>query len=140
MFQQMLMRAISASKPVVVELGAVLEDNTRSGGPCTQGIKIDSDGDFYVSDNVGSYGAASETWLERGTTSQVWVERTIDTGSLDTDDIGASRVACTSDLELIVVRPTSGDQQATGSLRFYNAPTGGTLLETTSWDIKATRT
>ena len=139
MFQQMLMRAISASKPVLVELGAVLEDNVR-GGVCTCAVKIDIDGDFYASDNVGGYSAASETWLERGLNSQVWVERTIDTGSLATDDIGAGRAACTSDLEIAVIRTTSGEDRATGNFRFYNAPTGGTLLETTAWDIKATRT
>jgi len=130
--------AAHATGPVVGMLG-ILMNNNRGTGICFANIKLGSDGDVYESSPSGAYGASSDTWLDSGLNSQVWVERTISTGTLSTDGIGAGRVAMTSDRIIGVSRSTTGSKQATGNFRFYDAASGGTLLETATWDITATK-
>ena len=100
-------------------------------------IKWDADGDVYESFANGSYGSSSDTWLDNGTTSQVWVQRTIDSGTLNLDTIGASRVAMTSDRQLGVERSPTGSKAANGTISFYDASSGGNLLRTRNWDVEA---
>jgi hypothetical protein len=110
---------------------------------CTVKVKIASDGDYYESNNAGSYVAgAAQTWLDSGTSSQVWVERTMVSGSdtLTYDDIGGSRVSCSSDLELGYQNSAADDSTISGTvtLDFYDAASGGTLLDTANITIAAT--
>lgn len=129
--------ATHSTGPTVAMLGILLT-NSRSSGVCKADVKLGSDGDVYESDNTGAFGASTDTWLDAGSNTQVWVERTISTGTLSTDGIGAGRVAMTSDRTIGVTRSTSGSKQATGNFRFYDAASGGTLLHTATWDITAT--
>ena len=104
-------------------------------------IKVDNDGSVYVSNDTGGYGAAAEVWLDSGLNSEVWVERTINSGSLDTDTIGASRVAMTADRTVGVTDSDGGGSSATANvtLDFYDAASGGNLLDSADLDLTAQR-
>jgi len=114
--------------------------STATAGECDCFFKIDNDGDYYESAATGLYGASSGTWLTAGTTSQVWVERTIVSGSLDLDTIGASRVATTTDREIGVTRVAPGFATANVTLDFYDAASGGNLLDTADINLSAENT
>jgi hypothetical protein len=120
----------AAGASVDVDMSNTIVANTEAAGTVISNIKIDSDGMVYESNSAGSYGAATETWLTSGLNSEVWVERQITSGTLTTDDIGASRVACTSDLETGVTRAAPGTKTAQVIFSFYDAASGGNLLDT----------
>ena len=111
----------------------------QTAGECDSFVKIDNDGDYYESTAAGTYGASSGTWLDRGTTAEVWVERTITQGSLDLDTIGASRVATTTDREIGVTRVAPGitTPAAIVVLDFYDAASSGNLLDTATITLTA---
>ena len=98
--------------------------------PCIANVKVDSDGDLYRSDETGVY-SSYETWLDAGSNTQVWVQRTIISGTLSTD-AGSSRLACTSDriFGVTVAGPNTGVKTCVIDLKFYDAASGGSLLDT----------
>lgn len=112
---------------------------TDRSGTCQANIRLHNDGDCYKSTSTGGYGTKFETWLDSGLNTEVWVERTISTGSLNTDGIGASRVALSTTRTIGVTQVSVGTKTATGNFLFYDASSGGNLLETTAWRCKAER-
>jgi hypothetical protein len=121
----------------------VTNNQSEIGVTVRAGVQVNSDGDWYSSDNAGNYSAAGGTWLTAGANSDVWVERTInsETGTgLDVDDIGASRVAMTTTRELRVSRTSTGVSTANVTLTFYDAASGGNVLDTATIALEAEQT
>lgn len=122
-----------------VELGAALLSvivtpvklltNVNFISACYTQVKIDNDGDLYKSTNVGGYGSSYETWLDAGLNSQVWVQRVIVAGTLNAD-AGSGRLSCVSDRIFGIIRVTGGTKSTTINLNFYDAASGGNLLDT----------
>ena len=109
---------------------------TVSGGPSYAGIRLNGNG---TADGNNANGADSFTtavavdpWLDAGNPSGVYVERTISFGTADwLDDIGASRVALSTNPRIGCTRPnTVGSDTLVVTFNFYDAPSGGTLLGT----------
>lgn len=90
--------------------------------------KVDEDGDLYSKITGGSF-IAYETWLDVGTNNQVWVERTIISGTL-TIDPGAGRLACTAERIYTVLQVGEGQKVCVIDLKWYDAVSGGSLLDT----------
>lgn len=90
-------------------------------------VKVDADGDLYERFS-GSF-ASYETWLDSGNNTQVWVERTIISGTLVVD-AGTGRLACTTDRIFGISRVTVGTDTTVIDLDFYDASSGGSLLDT----------
>lgn len=113
--------------------------NFSSFGTVIANFKIDNDGDCYRSDNSGSYLSSSQTWLDAGTNDQVWIERTVNSGTLDTDTIGTGRVAMTTDRIIGVTDSVQGGlpRDANVTVSFYDASSGGTLLDTADVVLQA---
>ena len=124
---------------ILVSVSDTSVDNLETSGTVYANYKIDADGSIYKSASNGGYGSAFETWLVNGLNSDVWVERTINLGTLSTDDIAGSRVQCNSDLEIGVTRSIVGEKAAQVQLDFYDAETGGNLLDSATIDLAATR-
>jgi len=130
----MLMYAIGGgSAGASVTLADQTVDNFRTPtAPCHAKFRISADGNFYKSSNIGIFGVSSGTWLTTGQSSSVWVERTMKSSSpvLDKDDISSSRVVCSSNLDFGYENSTSPTEETgTVTLDFYDAASGGTLLE-----------
>lgn len=98
------------------------------GGTAYAYFGVFADGDLYSSKTGTTPNVSYETWLDGGSNTQVWVERTINSGTLDTD-WGASRVACTSDRVLGVSASGGATQACNVTVDFYDAASGGTLLD-----------
>ncbi len=121
----------------LVNFADVVLNNDDTGSIVSARVKWDEDGDLYESAPDGTYSGATETWLDSGLNSQVWVERTIDNGSLTTDTIGAGRVVMSTQRVLGVTRAVGGLTSADGTVSFYDAASGGRLLRTRNWDLSA---
>ena len=124
---------------VLVSVTTTSVSNLETSGTVYANYKIDSDGSIYKSTSNGGYGSAFETWLDNGNPDDVWVERSLISGTLSTDDIGGSRVQCNSDIEIGVTRSIVGEKAATAQLDFYDSETGGNLLDTATISLSATR-
>ena len=129
------------------ELAVVATNDTqvheRGASPCYSGIKIDADNNIYSSGLTGTYvGVHDSDYVKNGTTSQVYVERTINTGALTTDGIGASRVVCSTDrtVECIDTDSGAGSVDCNLTVSFYDAASGGNLLDTATYDLSANYT
>lgn len=110
--------------------------NDRTGATCTTRWQCNSDGDKYISNNVGSL-TSYKTWLLTGLNSEVWIERTITSGSLTTDDIGSGRVSCSSDLTLGVQQTSVGTKRCIMTVEFFDQASGGSAIATGTLDITA---
>jgi hypothetical protein len=99
----------------------------RAVGTATSNVKCDSDGDWYESSNTGGYSTSEGEWLKSGVNSDVWVQRTINLGTLTTDP-GAGRWICSTDREYGVERATQGSKSCTLTFEFFNAASGGRSL------------
>lgn len=126
-----LIRIISCSDTTV--------NNTRQDADCHARYKIDNDQFIYKSDEAGNYGASFEEYVLVGSATDYYVERTINSGSLDVDDIGGSRVNLGTDREIAVIDTTidGNPKTANVTLDFYDAATGGNLLDTADITLTA---
>jgi hypothetical protein len=127
-----------ASGPTVITTNIQSNSTSRNIGVCVCYVKIDSDGDFYKSDETGSY-SSNGNWLDSGAANEVWVARTITAGTLSKDDIGTGRTSCSSDLEIGTTKSfPDGNKSCTFTLNFYDAASGGNLLASKSITTIAT--
>lgn len=124
-----------------VTLDATDVVNVRTGSQnCWSGVTYFSDGTEKAATNVGLYTVSRGNWLDSGLNSQVWLERTINTGSLSTDGIGAGRVIMTSDHIMERTRFTFGISTCNLTIRAYDAASGGNLLSTATYLLSAEQT
>jgi hypothetical protein len=99
--------------------------------PCSCDVRCDNDGEWRESTNTGGFPGTSGTWLTSGLNSEVWIERTIDSGSLDGPDPGAGRLICSTTRTYGIDRgaPT-GTDTCTLTFDFWDAATGGSNIGT----------
>ena len=120
-------RLVFALAPsVVVAATKLIEDIVDDPSNAEAKVKVDADGDLYA----GTPGYSSyETWLDSGYNTQVWVQRTIVSGSLDTDS-GSGVLACTTDRVFGTLQTVVGTDEAVIDLKFYSDSGGINLLDT----------
>ena len=105
-------------------------------------IRLDSDG-TEDSNTVGNLSTLTDqargTWLDSGDAGDVWVERTINSGTLDNDDPGAGRLNLGTGRIYGVSHstPPRGSTTANVTFDFYDAASGGSLLQTNTIDLTA---
>lgn len=124
---------------LAVSCGTISLNNARVGAPCDALVRIDTDGFIYESNNVGSF-SQDQQWLDSGSASAVWVERTtVDGTALDNDGFGGTgnRVQLNADLTFGYQDKTTAS--STFTISFYDAASGGTLLDTASVDLSASQ-
>lgn len=125
---------------LTVDVAATKTIANDSTGAVEANVKIDSDGSLYASDHNGNYGSSYEVWLDNGGNDEVWVQRVIVSGTL-TYDAGSARLACTVD-RVFGIRNQILDstKQTVIDLNFYDAASGGNLLDTQRVTLRATET
>ena len=104
---------------------------------CYVGIQFNTDGEEYQSDLNGSYATTTVgTWLDQGTSSQVWVEflRTGGTQAAWDNKSNSTRYNIASSVDFYIRDTNINDVAETiiGSFRFHDAATGGNILQTTT--------
>lgn len=107
---------------------------------CYAGIQFNTDGQEWEYSAQGSL-ILETTWLDTGSSSDVWVMWTRTGGTLsDWDSLGSGNnnvrlnLGTTRSFRIIdtVSSEVGGAETIIGYFRFYDAATGGNLLQTTS--------
>jgi len=75
---------------------------------------------------------ARGTWLDGGSSSEVWVQRVITSGTLNHADPGSGRLQLSSSRQFGVTRSTTGTSTVDLTYNFYDAASGGNLLDSVS--------
>ena len=103
-----------------------------SDNPVVAGLQINSSGVEWSSNSAGTYNVGRGVWLDSGLNSEVWVERTIDSGTLDVD-AGSGRLvlSTTRTFEKHDATIPGGAETCTVTYDYYDSagPSGGNLLD-----------
>lgn len=108
-------------------------------GTAYAGVRVDSDGDLYEQGPGIATFSSYETWLDAGSNTEVWVLCSVVSGSVS-GSATATRLACTSDRTWTIDNGGSGTTNAEVDLQFYDAASGGNLLDTQNVTLEATDT
>ncbi len=105
---------------------------------CFAGTEFNSDGveNRRDKDDGTHPGVTRGTWLDSGLNSEVWVERTINSGTLDNDS-GAGRLVMSTSRQFGVNRQTEGTGSANLTIDFWDAASGGNNLKSYTLIIEA---
>ena len=140
LLQNMMMGVIGIVGPSV---DALTSGNTTStsDNPCISGVEYRSNGNERGSTGAGVYSTVRGAWLTSGTGAEVWLERTLNTGTLNNSDPGAGRLQMNSS-RIYAVEDTSipgGPVTCNVTFDFYDAVSGGNLLDTVTFTLSAER-
>lgn len=133
-------RYVYANPPVapLVSADGTGYTNSRSIGGFTQvGLYFNIDGEEYRTNSNGTQAASSQgTWLDQGTSDQVWIEFTR-TGGSATQWVGFSnstryQLDVTRKFYIEDVTIGGTNETISGSFSFYDAASGGNLLDSTT--------
>lgn len=125
---------------VSTSLAGTQAEHTRSTltTPCSAGITIGNDGVEYA---VGSDGNLTAhdlgRWLDKGSTSVVWVRATVNTGSV-TGTTG-TWLATTTSRSWTITDTTEADGAVTANVTIELAldSAGSTIIDTATYDLSA---
>jgi len=107
------------------------DSNLRFGGTTYAGVKIDNDGEEYEHTNSGGWTSSIGTWLDAGEVGEVWVECIVTLGSWSSWN-GTGRWNCATDNVFQITQTGAGSNSVTCYFKFWDAASGGNLLQQTS--------
>jgi len=107
---------------------------------CYARVRFGSDGIEYwtVSSGGAAYSQDKGAWMDTGANTNYWVERTINSGTLQTDS-GAGRLAMTVNRDFGCLDTTDNGIAVTANVtfRFYDAASGGNQVGSATYDFSA---
>ncbi len=112
-------------------------DRLRSGNTCFAGVRYFNDGNEKSSTNSGSFTQSRGAWLDSGLPEEVWVSRVINSGTLNWVDAGAARAQLSVNRTYGVKRTSAGTHTANITCSFWDAASGGNLLDTATYTLRA---
>jgi len=139
-FQRGIVCATAVYGPVIPALSVSLSNTNNQNsrfGTCWAGVQYNTSGSEWGSTNVGNYTVARGPWLDVGDVADVWLICTVNSGSLDTNELSTrQQMSATKKIEMI-----EGDydteQNANVTVEAYDAASGGTLLDDATFNISA---
>jgi len=124
----------------IVTLNGADVTTSDSGSIAHAGIDYRVNGTEFSCTGAGVYDVSRGSWLEQGSSSNVWFQRTINTGSLDIDP-GAGRLPMTS-ARLIEVQDSTipgGPVTCNVTITMWDAATSGNKLDEKTFTLSAER-
>jgi len=125
----------SVAPPLVSALGNG-DTNSAILSSVKVGVRFATDGEEYEFLASGPPTATIGTWLDQGVSSDVWVEhlRTSGTETRFADHPNATRINIALNANFTLTDTTTGDgaKTITGTFKFWDAASGGNVLDTTS--------
>ncbi len=106
--------------------------NVRFGADCYGGVQFANTGTEYEYNSSGGLIVEGDGWLDSGSASEVWVNRVVTAGSWNDIDPGAGRLQLSTTRSFRIIRTTNGTHTVTEYFQFWDAATGGNLLQQTS--------
>jgi hypothetical protein len=113
------------------------DTNIRVGATCYAGARFVSTGaeqEYTSTGGVTTTGVGGDAnWLDSGTGAEVWVNFVRTSGTKTAfDSLGSSRYQLSSSRGYYITRTSAGIHNITGYFQFWDAATGGNLLQQTS--------
>lgn len=113
----------------VVSPSSDSENNSNTDATCYAGVEFNLSGQEKGRHfSTGTYSVARGDWLDSGQNTEVWVERTINSGSLNGGDPGAGRLILSTTRSYGVQQTSLGSQPCNVTFKFYDAASGGNQI------------
>lgn len=121
-----------------VSMNATNCSRVRFNADCYSGVRFAIDGDEDKKGPTNGWADANRgQWLDQGASSEVWVQRTINTGSLNDEDAGSGRLQLDQARAFSIIKVGVGTVTCNLTFDMYDAASGGNLLDTVTIDIIA---
>lgn len=133
MLHLMFMACAAEAASLTVTALANGDSNVRFGGTCFCGPRFHSDGDEYEYTSTGGsvqVGVSGTNWLTNGDAADVWVESILTAGTWSSGSTGV-RLQLSANRLWNVQKSGGGNKQVTGYFKFWDAASGGSLLQQT---------
>ena len=122
---------------VTPNTGVSSNSDTPANAPVYAGVQYNSNGSEYGSDAGGTFNVGRGVWLDAGLNSEVWVQRVVNSGTLDGTDSGSGRLVLSTTRAFSIQRGSLGTDTANVTFNFYDAASGGNLLTSVTLDFTA---
>jgi len=104
---------------------------------CYAGVQFNSSGVEYACTPAGAFTTSRGNWLDFGLSSEVWVSRVVTGDSLNWQDPGAGRWQLNTTRQFGLSRSLNGFRTTTVTFSFWDAASGGNLLDVSQVDLSA---
>jgi len=111
--------------------------NARVFSTCYAAVSFNTDGNEWASTNAGSLTVSRGQWLDVGTSAEVWIEYTVNSGSLNWLGWAGRKQLTTTRTAGVFKASPAGFHTANVTFRMYDAASGGNLLDTKTYTISA---
>ncbi len=133
-------QVLSASGPAVSASTQPIYYNLNGAGICYAIVRFNSNGIEYK--NIGASSTTMNSsrgiWLDSGLNSEVWVQRTINSGSFNYTDAGSGRLVLSTSRDFGVSKGGPGGSQICNvTFKFWDAPSGGNELDSVTYNMEA---
>ncbi len=110
-------------------------------GTVYAGLEYNSSGAEHRNDGPSStsFTTSRGKWLYSGSSSSVWVQFVITSGALNWENPGTGRLQLNTSRKFGISRSADGVRSCTGTFNFYDASSGGNLLDSVFVDFEAER-
>ena len=126
----------SAEAPTV-SLNTAGVSNLIFSATCFAGVQYASDGTEDASTNAGVFNVDRGNWLDSGPAAGAWVERTINSGSLDWQDPGSGRFQMSSTRQFGMMALEGELQTCNITVEMFDAASGGNSLDSVTYTLEA---
>ena len=133
-------QVLSAAGPAVSASTIPIYYNRNGAGTCYAIVRFNSNGIEYK--NIGAdnptMNSSRGIWLDSGLNSEVWVQRTINSGSFNYTDAGSGRLQLSTSRDFGVSKGGPGGIQSCNvTFKFWDAASGGNELDSVTYSIEA---
>lgn len=132
-------REVFSAVSETVSPSTVAINNIRFGATCYAGVQFNLSGAETGSTNSGSWSNSRGNWLDSGDASNVWVQRVINSGTLNWVDSGSGRLNLATTRSFGVRQNTTGNHTVNMTYNFYDAASGGNLIGTATYQMQAAK-
>jgi len=105
--------------------------NFAPSGTCYAGVQFHSNGNEYEANAAGSFTNLIGVWLDAGLNSEVWVEPLVTLNSWNSGPATGARYRLDTTRSWLVSRSVLGSKIVTAHFKFWDAASGGSILQTT---------
>lgn len=138
MIHHLLAAIVGASPGLTVSPDTNDVVNIRVGATCWAGIVFNAVGTELGNTPANSFSVSRGNWLDAGDSSEVWIERTINSGpGFNVDDPGAGRHQLNTNRKFNENQTSIGVKITNVTFDFWDAASGGNKIGTVTLDISA---
>ena len=106
---------------------------------CWSGVRFESSGTETGLHRDNVWHLNRNVWLDSGNAADVWVERTLNSGTFNISDPGAGRKQLNSTRTFALNRTTAGTKTVNVTFDFWDAASGGNNIGSATIQIQAVR-